>query len=242
MIEMTSPPPPLRRDLRIVERVPHEPRSHIIRDVVLRGWQHGGFRFSTDAVRLALQLDGIRTLAEIQQKWCASERAPIKLEPLADFVQRLSCLHLLETTRTMNLLNGLQRRFERLGYRPPAMANLAYPGNREALISELESCFAKAKTSVTSGKNIRGAFVPHAALQASGACAAHVYRSFSTASWPDTFVIIGPDHTRLNPKSAKLHPRGLVDLRPFVTPLGQVPVDQLLFNAFLNDLPPKKWT
>jgi hypothetical protein len=115
------------------------------------------------------------------------------------------------------------------------MADVAYPGQREALICELGSCFSKVKPSLSSGDVIRGAVVPHAALKDSGACAAHVYLSFDAASWPDTFVVVGPDHTRLNPKSANLRPYGLVNSRPFATPLGQVPVDQLLFYAFWNE-------
>lgn len=67
---------------------------------------------------------------------------------------------------------------------------------------------------------IKGAIVPHAGFMYSGFCAAHAYKAIGEAKKPDTFVILGPNHSGFGKSSV------LID--DFKTPFGVVKVNSEL--------------
>ena len=68
-------------------------------------------------------------------------------------------------------------------------------------------------------RNIVGAVVPHAGLVYSGPVAAHVYAAMATDGFPDSFVIIGPNHNGIGAGVA-------TTVEDFETPFGIVRIDQ----------------
>ncbi len=85
--------------------------------------------------------------------------------------------------------------------RYPAVAGQFYPKNEKALRNEIERCFTSTlgpgqvpKLNKDGPHKIAGAVVPHAGYPYSGPVAAHVYAALAEDGFPDTFVVIGPNH------------------------------------------------
>ncbi len=68
-------------------------------------------------------------------------------------------------------------------------------------------------------RNIVGAVVPHAGLVYSGPVAAHVYAALAHDGFPDTFVILGPNHNGIGAGVATTD-------EDFETPFGVVNIDK----------------
>ncbi|MBF0568669.1 MAG: AmmeMemoRadiSam system protein B [Nitrospirae bacterium] len=80
--------------------------------------------------------------------------------------------------------------------RPPAVAGHFYSASGSALAAEVEAFVAGADSPSRKQKAI-GIISPHAGFIYSGAVAAAVYSSIQI---PDTFILIGPNHTGLGGK------------------------------------------
>jgi AmmeMemoRadiSam system protein B len=104
--------------------------------------------------------------------------------------------------------------------RRAVVAGSFYAGTRERLRLQVEDLLPK---NCTREQTI-GAVVPHAGYTYSGRVAAAVY---SRVELPETFVILGPNHTGLG-AGAAIMTYGLWE-----TPLGQVRIDQDLGKAIL---------
>jgi|GEM_PF-12901 len=142
--------------------------------------------------------------------------------------------------------------------RYPAAAGSFYPGDENALKKQIEECFThklgpgeipvyektfskKLKKSFrVDGKlnfpynkkgerRIKGCVVPHAGYIYSGPVAAHVYSALANDGFPETFIIIGPNHTGYGSGVA-------VTTESFNTPLGDVCVDKDLAKYLLNTI------
>jgi hypothetical protein len=104
--------------------------------------------------------------------------------------------------------------------RRSAVAGSFYAGTRDRLHHQVEDLVPKG---VAQEKAI-GAVVPHAGYMYSGRVAAGV---FSRVEFPETFVILGPNHTGLGAGSA------IMTNGQWETPLGQVQIDHELGKAIL---------
>jgi MEMO1 family protein len=109
--------------------------------------------------------------------------------------------------------------------RYPAVAGQFYAGKEASLRREVEACF---NSPIGPGhlpklepgpRNIVGAVVPHAGLVYSGPVAAHVYDAIAKDGFPETFVIIGPNHNGIGAGVA-------TTAEDFETPFGLVSIDQ----------------
>ncbi|MBF0459338.1 MAG: AmmeMemoRadiSam system protein B [Nitrospirae bacterium] len=81
--------------------------------------------------------------------------------------------------------------------RPPAVAGRFYSASEAALTAEVNACIAAAGTSPSQPIKVIGLISPHAGFIYSGAVAAAVY---SSIEFPDTIILIGPNHTGLGGK------------------------------------------
>ncbi len=107
--------------------------------------------------------------------------------------------------------------------RQPAVAGHFYPGTAEALRRQVEKFIIPAEK-----VRALGIMSPHAGLIYSGAVAGAVYSSIDL---PDTFVLIGPNHTGLGaPVSIMCEGR-------WKTPLGAVDIDEPLARSILSKSP-----
>lgn len=109
--------------------------------------------------------------------------------------------------------------------RYPAVAGQFYAGKEASLRREVEACFNSPigpghLPKLGSGPRIIvGAVVPHAGLVYSGPVAAHVYAAMAKDGFPDTFVIVGPNHNGIGAGVATTS-------EDFETPFGIVRIDQ----------------
>src|SRR5512142_3316361 len=105
--------------------------------------------------------------------------------------------------------------------RHPAVAGQFYKGSPDALKKQVEA-FIDAGAG---RKKAFGIVSPHAGLIYSGSVAGAVYSSIEL---PDTFILIGPNHTGLGA------PVSLMSEGSWDTPLGSVPIDSALAGSILS--------
>jgi hypothetical protein len=123
--------------------------------------------------------------------------------------------------------------------RYPAVAGSFYSAKESALRQQIEDSFTS-KIGPGSipvlGKgrgSIVGAVVPHAGYVYSGPVAAHVYGQIAKEGFPETFVIIGPNHHGTGSGVA-------MTTEDFITPLGTCQVDRELakkLSGWVDDDP-----
>ena len=108
--------------------------------------------------------------------------------------------------------------------RDPAVSGSFYPGRREALHAMIENCIEYIEEAKK--KEVTGIVVPHAGYVYSGKVAGAVY---SRLKFPDTFVILGPNHTGMG-NSFSIMSRGVWNM-----PFGSVNIDSILAEKiFIN--------
>lgn len=113
--------------------------------------------------------------------------------------------------------------------REPAVAELFYPGDPQALREQVERCLAGAGAGAAAPIP-KAIIAPHAGLVYSGSVAAHAYaRLVPAATRISRVVLLGPSH--------RVHLSGLAlpDADAFRTPLGLVEIDPSA-RAQLQDL------
>ena len=119
--------------------------------------------------------------------------------------------------------------------RIPAVAGQFYAGDRKDLVRQIEECFRsplgpQKVPEVRAGpRKIMGGVTPHAGFVFSGPVAAHLFASIAEDGLPETFVIIGPNHTGGGSGIA-------LTTEDFETPLGVARVDLDLAQALRKDL------
>jgi AmmeMemoRadiSam system protein B len=107
--------------------------------------------------------------------------------------------------------------------RAPVVAGRFYPGSSDSLKKEIEHSFMHEfgpgkLPEFGSTRKIKGLVVPHAGYVYSGPIAALSYHALVKDGFPETFIIIGPNHTGMGKEVA-------LTTEDFETPLGEVPVD-----------------
>jgi len=111
--------------------------------------------------------------------------------------------------------------------RYPAVAGRFYHAKESSLRAQIEDCFKSplgpgSVPALGQGRgDIVGAVVPHAGYMFSGPVAAHVYGRIAQEGYPETFVIIGPNHHGMGGQ-------GAMTTEDFATPLGVCKVDKEL--------------
>jgi len=109
--------------------------------------------------------------------------------------------------------------------RRAVVAGRFYPGTREALKEQIQQCFMhplgpQRLPQLGNKKTIKGVIVPHAGYAYSGHIAAHCYAEIAEDGFPETFIILGPNHTGQGSGVA------LVTQGYWETPLGKIPIDK----------------
>jgi hypothetical protein len=105
--------------------------------------------------------------------------------------------------------------------RSPAVAGMFYPRGSDMLLEQVKACIVK-----TARERACGIVVPHAGFVYSGKVAGAVY---SSIEMPDTFVILGPNHTGAG-SNFSIETSG-----SWRTPLGDVAVDEELALGILKN-------
>ena len=105
--------------------------------------------------------------------------------------------------------------------REPVVAGQFYPLHKDDLLKQLEQCFSiSGKPGKTKNENkIVATICPHAGYMYSGSTAAYSYKALKEDRTPETFVILGPNHSGIGP-GVSIYPKG-----EWETPLGKIEVD-----------------
>ncbi len=122
-------------------------------------------------------------------------------------------------------------------FRRPTVASQFYEGDAEALREQISSCFLhrlgpKKLPEVNFNihpRNILGLICPHAGYMYSGPAAASAFYELAKDGKPDTFVLLGPNHTGYGSALALMN-EGI-----WSTPLGEVEVDIELADEILHE-------
>ncbi|MFQ6107476.1 MAG: AmmeMemoRadiSam system protein B [Thermoplasmata archaeon] len=117
--------------------------------------------------------------------------------------------------------------------RYPAVAGQFYSRTENALVEEIDSCYrspigpGKLPSLRKGNRSIRGLVVPHAGYVFSGPVAAHAYYALAQDGFPQTFVVIGPNHSGMGSPVA-------LTTQDFLTPLGEVRVNKELAEELMG--------
>src|SRR6267142_1062101 len=112
-----------------------------------------------------------------------------------------------------------------MAVRRPAVAGTWYPGERAALIAEVEGHLSRVPSVEVPGRLV-ALISPHAGLRYSGPVAAHAYARLRGLR-DLTVVLVGPSH-RMRFDGVSVYARGA-----FATPLGEIPIDEGVAQALL---------
>jgi len=107
--------------------------------------------------------------------------------------------------------------------RKPAVAGLFYEIDPDSLRKQIEWCFKHSLgpgniPKIGSKRNIKGVIAPHAGYVYSGPVAAHTYHEIAEDGFPETFVILCPNHTGMGSGVSTMNqgswetPLGLADI------------------------------
>lgn len=120
--------------------------------------------------------------------------------------------------------------------RRPSVAGQFYAGDEESLRKQVETCFLGPlgpgkipKANPLRQNRVLGGVSPHAGYVYSGMVAAHLYSRIAEDGFPQTFVILGPNHTGRGSGMA-------ISTEDFETPFGVVKVDKDLAKALRKDI------
>ena len=112
--------------------------------------------------------------------------------------------------------------------RYPAVAGQFYEGSEPALRLQVEECFTSflgpgeiPELATTRSPSIKGIVSPHAGFMFSGPVAAHGFAALAREGMPETFVMIGPNHTGQGAGVGMTY-------QDFQTPLGIAKIDKEL--------------
>lgn len=118
--------------------------------------------------------------------------------------------------------------------RKPAVAGLFYELNPDSLRKQIEWCFYNqlgpgSIPEIGNKREIKGVIAPHAGYLYSGPVAAHTYHELAKDGFPETFVILCPNHTGMG--------SGLsTTTGTWETPLGPVDIDEELANHMMANI------
>lgn len=117
-----------------------------------------------------------------------------------------------------------------------AVAGQFYAGTEASLRKQVEDCFThrlgpgKIPALNPSGeRSIKGIVSPHAGFMFSGPVAAHGFSALAEDGFPETFIVIGPNHHGMGSGIA-------VTTQDFETPMGVVQIDKELASALHKGL------
>lgn len=119
--------------------------------------------------------------------------------------------------------------------RKPVVAGYFYEAERKLLEEQIKGCFLcehgpGSLPSVKKGsRKIVGLIVPHAGYAYSGPVAAHSYYSLAIDGIPETFIIIGPNHTGAG------SPVAVMKEGRWSTPLGEAVIDTSIAEELVDN-------
>lgn len=176
--------------------------------------------------QLLVFCDGSRTLTQIQQALQQQYGLNLPYSIISETLSQCDTAFLLDNEQSQKACQQRLKDYRAQPYRPPALANLSYPANPQAL----SHLFAQYKTANGSNPPFangdwrgRGIISPHIDYERGGKVYAKVWECAGTAAQQaDLILIFGTDHNSGN----------LITLtqQAYATPYGILPTDLPLVN------------
>jgi len=125
--------------------------------------------------------------------------------------------------------------------RKPSVSGLFYDNDPENLKKTIERCFthelgpgkiptlAKSKENLSKNKKIHGVIAPHAGYTYSGPVAAHAYYQLVENGFPETFIILCPNHTGIGTGVSIFYEGS------WETPLGNIKIDEKFSRELIEN-------
>lgn len=127
-----------------------------------------------------------------------------------------------------------------MSVRKPIVAGSFYPANANELRKQIKDSFlgelGPKGMPKKGNEKVYGIIAPHAGYAYSGQCAAYSYKAIAKAKKPDTFVILGTNHTGYAESNFA------VSTEDFETPLGTVRNDKEFSNALIPQYKGKRFS
>jgi len=113
--------------------------------------------------------------------------------------------------------------------RKPVVAGQFYPGQHDSCVDEINECLEAKTLSQSLPETIVAGIVPHAGWTFSGSLAALVFSAIKQQHEKvHTFVVFGATHSYFGQSPA------VYEIGSWITPLGEVPIDEELADAVLS--------
>ncbi|MFO7678757.1 MAG: AmmeMemoRadiSam system protein B [Chloroflexota bacterium] len=174
--------------------------------------------------QMLLFCDGSHTASEIHAAFCAQVGGPIDYDIIADALAQLDQACLLDNAHSRERQAQLLADYHAAPFRPPALADLSYPANPEALTALFHEYEKGDDLTGWQPWQGRGIISPHIDYQRGGPVYAKTWRRAETAvAEADLVIILGTDHNG---------GAGSVTLtrQAYATPYGVLPTDLALVD------------
>lgn len=164
-------------------------------------------------------LDGTRSAAQIRHSLLFSGREAFDREAIEGLIDDLGAAGLLDDDSFRRRWAALHRAFVDAPRRPPAFADVLYPGDPEALAELLGELLGPARRRLAPGSPLAGVLIPHQPFERAESILAATLVELPPADELDAIVIVGADpQPGLVPFAATA--------KDFDTPLGPVAADR----------------
>jgi AmmeMemoRadiSam system protein B len=175
--------------------------------------------------QLLLFCDGTRTPQQIHAAFCQHLGQSLDFSITEQALAQLDAACLLDNERAKQAIIQQKEAFHNQPYRPPALANLSYPGNPQQLTKMLDEYGADDNLNGWEPWRGRAIISPHIDYQRGGKVYAKVWQRAKTAVLEaDLVLILGTDHKG-----------GLgtftLTRQPYATPYGVLPTDVALVDS-----------
>lgn len=178
--------------------------------------------------------DGTRSVAQLQADFSAYIGETVDLTIIAGVLDQLDQAYLLENGRFHQAKQALLDQYHAQPHRPPALANLSYPGNPQELTQLLHRYGATDNLNGWQPWHGRGIISPHIDYHRGGDVYAQVWRRAAAAiAAADLVLIFGTDHNG---------DQGTITLtrQPYATPYGVLPTHLPLIDSLADAIGPQE--
>ena len=188
--------------------------------------------FPEALAQLLVFCDGAHSLREIQSALSSRLGVAVPFEVVTETLAQLDQAFLLVNERFEVEFQALRDAYRAQPYRPPALADLSYPGAPDELAALFHQ-YGEGDTAEVNNWQGRGVVSPHIDYQRGGPVYARVWRRAAPAVLnADLVFIFGTDHNG-SPGSVTL------TRQPYATPYGVLPTDLALIDKLAEALGPE---
>lgn len=217
--------PKFRDDLRIAESIIYENRRYfLLRDILLKGWDHPGYKVSPMVLTIANLCDGFTPVEEIIEKIKNKIGIKVKNNEIDNVISKLEKYNLLDNETYRKIKNEITKNLEKEKVRRQAFAGIMYSADSKNLFKQVKECFIShngpgSLPTKKDNHHIKGIITPHASINVSGSCASWAYNELGKRKLPDIIILLGINHA---------YEKGSIEiiLKDFLTPLGKVEIDK----------------